>query len=330
MAEKTQYTDENAESDFETGFKKPDETGGPAVVKSEDEDGDEKKPKESTNGSEDTDGADGGDNADGGDGSDEAGGDESGNADGADGEDGTKGADEVVTVTKAQLDRLLAAADKAEGYQTHIDKLFGTTGDLKQLVKNMQEATPKGAKVKLNTEALKAMEEEYPEIGAHIRKITEGLEGTSEEKPAAGDGKDDKGGIKPEAVQAIVDDAVTRREMKVLEQEHPKWRDDVGAADAQGKFDPKHPFRVWLSKQPADYRKTVDETDSPLVVARAIDKFKAFNEAQRKAAPPKTPSKQQAARKDRLEDAVTPRGDGGQPKPKKTLDEEFDAGFKSG
>lgn len=329
MTEKTTYTDETAESDFEAGFKSPDKGHGAAVTKPEDEDGGEKKPKENADGSEDTDGAGGGDNADGGDGSGEADGDEGGNADGADGEDGTKGADEVVTVTKAQLDRLLAAADKAEGYQTHIDKLFGTTGDLKQLVKGMQEATPKGVKLKLPADQLKAMEEEYPEIGAHLRKIMEGLEGTNEEKPAAGDGKEDKGAIKPEAIQAIVDDSVTRREMKVLEEEHPSWRTDVGAADANGKFDPKHPFRVWLSKQPAGYQKKVDETDSPLVVARAIDKYKAFSEAQRKAAP-KTPSKQAAARKDRLEDAVTPRGDGGQPKPKKTLDEEFDAGFKSG
>jgi hypothetical protein len=53
--------------------------------------------------------------------------------------------EETVTVTKAQLDRLLAAADKVDGVDSQIRKLFGTTGDLKALVKNLQDATPKGA-----------------------------------------------------------------------------------------------------------------------------------------------------------------------------------------
>lgn len=326
--EKTQYDDDNAESDFNAGFDHPEKTG-PALVKTEGEDDAENKPKEGTDGSQNAGGADGGDNAAGGVGADKVDGDESGNADGA-ADKGADDVDETVTVTKNQLERLLAAADKVDGVDGQISKLFGTTGDLKQIVKNLQEATPKGMKVRMPTEALEAMADEYPYIADHMRKILEGIEGTSDDKPASGDGKDSKA-VKPEAIQAIVEDSITRREMKVLEREHPSWRADVGAVDSEGKFDAKHPFRVWLSKESKEYREMVDGTNSPLDVTRALDRFKAFSAAEkRKPAPPPKDNEQAAARKDRLEGAVTQRGDGNPPPNKKTASEEFDAGFKSG
>lgn len=315
MAEKDEkYTDENAESDFNAGFT---DTGKPtpAVVKAEGEDN-----KDLVEGDEKIEGA-----AEKIEGAEEK-------VEGVD--EKIEGAvDEAVTVTKSQLERLLASADKADAYDAQISKLFGTTGDLKNLVKQMQEATPKGAKVVIPAEAFKEMEEEYPAIAAHMRKVLEAaaanVKGTSDDKPAGTEGDDAKGALKPEAIQAIVEDSVTRREMTALVEEHPNWRKDVGLTDAKGTVDAKHPFRVWLDKQPVEYKAKVNETNSPLVVSRALDKFRSFAAAEKlKNTPP--PNKKAAAQKSRIEDAVTQRGDGAQPKPRKTDDEQFAEGFAKG
>jgi hypothetical protein len=161
------YTDDNADDDFNSGFEKPDVTG-PALVKvegAEEEiktgEGEAKTEVEDKPAGEDK----------------------------PEGEDKTEAEDkpdEVVTLTKSQLDRLLAAADKVDGVDTRVEKLFGTTGDLKNIVKNLQEATPKGTKVKLSPAALKAMEEEYPDLAPRIKNLFEDVEGTGDEKPAGG------------------------------------------------------------------------------------------------------------------------------------------------
>jgi hypothetical protein len=313
--DKDQYTDEDANADFGAGFTDPTKAG-PAFVEGDGEKSDDKgegdeKTELSSEKAEGTGDTDAESNKD---------------------KEGSPPPDETVTLTKSQLDRLLAAADKAEGADAKFEKLFGTTGDLKSLVKNLQDATPKGLKVEIPADAFKELEEEYPDLAPKLRGALEkslaGVKGTGDEKPAGDDDK--KGGaLKPEAVQAIVADAVIRREMVVLTDEHPEWRKEVNAIDPDKgeKPDPKHPFRVWLSAQPESYRKKVNDTDSPLVVSKALDKFKADQKA--KADKPKPPPKDKKAeaREGRFEDAVQPKGDGNPPPKRKTDEDHFNDGF---
>lgn len=312
MAEKDeQYTDENAESDFAAGFTNPN-TQQPAVVKGGDD-------KQDAPADDQTDGS----KSDAEDPKDPP-------ADGETPPADDPPADENVIVTKAQLERLLAAADKAEGYEKQISKLFGTLGDTQAHVKALQASTPKGVKVEIPADAFKEMEEEYPEIAAHMKasleKALSGAKGTGAE-----DDKQDTPaeGIKPEAVERIVEDSVSRREMALLTEDHPDWRTVVGAVEKGQQPDPNNGFRKWLKTQPADYQQKINETQSPLTVSRAIDKYKAFEAAQ-KTKQPSPPNKKNAAREDRFSSAVQPRGDGNPPPPKKTADDEFQAGFKSG
>ncbi len=307
------YTDDNAESDFAAGFTAP-VIKEPAVVKDEDAAKGEGDPAEGddtdTNPDNGTAPPEGDDNA------------------GDKGGEGDSPAEELVTVTKAQLERLLASADKIDGVDQQISKLFGTTGDLRQLVKTIQESTPKGVKLEIPADAFKEMEEEYPEIAAHMRasleKALAGSKGTGEgdaEKDTSGDG------AKPEAIKRLVEESVTTRELEILEEEHPDWRTVVGAV-SDGKFDPNHPFRKWLAAQPQRYQERINSTKSPLVVSKAIDRYRAFEATQKKA--PTPPNKKALARKDRFEEALTPRGDGSPPPPRKTADDEFDEGFRTG
>jgi hypothetical protein len=91
-----------------------------------------------------------------------------------------------------------------------------------------------------------------------------------------------------------VADTVIRREMKVLKTITPNGvRKSTRSTEGKGeKPDPKHPFRVWLGKQPDEYQKKINGTDSPLVVSKALDKFKADQKA--KAEKPKPPPKQKS------------------------------------
>jgi hypothetical protein len=316
------YTDENAASDFNAGFTDPNKAA-PLATKTEDENKDKKdENSDVTDPPENKDGADTQDPpADGGEG-----------GEGGDGQDPpADGADEVVTLKKADFDRMMAAVDKVDGFDQKFNKVFGTTGSIQKTIKELQAATPKGFKVELPTEAIAAMKAEYPEMTEHLEKILSGIKGTGE--VAAAETNDDKTGkeLKPEAVANIVADTVTRREMEVLEDEHPKWRDIVGVVDSEGKFDEKNPFRVWLGKQSADYRDKINKTNSPLVVSKAIDKFQAAlaaEKAQRKDPPPN--NKQAASRKERIAEGAQPKGGANPPPTKKSADDEFNEGFRTG
>lgn len=318
--EKDQYTDDKAESDFAEGFAQPNKTTEPAVIKAEDEDNSEGGDGENVS-PEGNNGEGEGKTTDGGDG-------ETGAGDPPDG-----AAEEVVQLKKNDYDRLMSIAEKVDGFDGKFSKIFGTQGDLQQLVKQMQANTSKGAKVEIPADAFKEMEEEFPELAAHFRKALEkavvGVKGTSTDAPADDTGDKTPNGQQPPDVDSLVENAMLRREMNVLEAEYPDWRNIVGAVGEDGKFDADNPFRVWLGKQPAAYQKRINDTDSPLEVTRAIERFKA-DAAKTPSQPKQTPNKQGASRKERIEGAVQPKGDNNPPPPKKTADDEFAEGFRTG
>lgn len=212
-------------------------------------------------------------------------------------------AEEHVQLTKAQYDRLMAAAEKSDGFEAKFDKLFGSVGGVQQIVKDLQAATPKGLTVEIPEDAVAEMAVDYPELAGHFRKALEkalkGVKGTSSDAPAAAVKAD------PEEISRIVKADFQRNQALALEDEHPGWRQIVGVVDQDGKYDAKQPFRVWLASQPAAYQARINGTDSASVIAKAIDRFKA-DTAKKPAATPHA-----NVRKDRIKDAVQPRGAGG-------------------
>lgn len=143
-------------------------------------------------------------------------------------------------------------------------------------------------------------------------------EGKTEEKPVK------------EAADPITD-SVQKIAAEELEDAYPDWRTIVGRPTDAG-----NAFRTWLGKQPEDYRKKINETNSSRVVERAIDRFKEQTDK-----PPVTTQtadkakqvedeKAAAVRRDRIASAVPPRTTGATPPRNKTDEEEFRAGFASG
>lgn len=228
-------------------------------------------------------------------------------------------APEYVQITKEQFASFEAAAAKTADVEKQLTKAFGTLGNVQQIIKDLQTATPKGMDVDLPADVLSEMEGEFPEIATLMRpaleKALKGIKGTGGAKAE---------GLDQDAVNKLVSEASRGHALEALEDAHPDWQGIV-APIKDGKLDPESPFRKWLATQPDEYQEKINSTNNPLLVLRAIDKFQAAP----KAEPPK-PAPQTQARRDRVAAAVQPKGDGGQPPPAKSDTDEFEAGFNTG
>lgn len=239
---------------------------------------------------------------------------------------------EFVQIKKADFDRMMAAADKVDGHETQLSKAFGSLGNVNKLLKELQSATPKGEALDLSDEAFAVMAEDFPELTDRfktvLRTALKGRVGTGEAPAATPDKgeKVDAKAIDPDEVSKLVEARVAKREMEALDEEHEGWREIVGVVDAEGKFDPNNEFRVWLGKQSDVYQARVNDAQSASVISKAIDKFKADKAAAVKTPTP-PPDKKVNSRRERINDAIQPKGDGSPPPPAKTEMDAFNEGY---
>ena len=238
---------------------------------------------------------------------------------------------QYVRITKEQLDDLLAASAKVREFGTRFDKMAGTTGSLKQAIEKLQADTPKGQG--FDPAALAALKQDYPEIAGHLEKILGGLKGTgSAEAPKPEAKTKPAEATDADKIKRERDEERFQEELEELNADYPDWQDVVGKSDTP---DQKNPFRQWLNDQPADYQKKINDTLSPRVIARAIDRFRAAT------ATPRPPQEQKAnpapkthaapARRDVVANAVPPRTAGGAPPVNVKTDlDHFHDGFVGG
>lgn len=230
-----------------------------------------------------------------------------------------------VQITQEQIDSWKSAAEKTAKLEAQLSKVFGTMGDMQQVVRALQSATPAGITVEIPADAFADMEKDFPELAAQSRsaleKALKGIRGTA----SVGTAPD------PAILQKAIDDGInastTRREMSALNKTHPKWREIVGTVDANGQFDPNNDFRKWLAKEPVEYQTEVNSTNSPADVLEAVGKYLASKTAIR---PVLKQAPKIAARAAVIREAIQPKGDGGQPNPANSADDDFNSGFKTG
>lgn len=230
---------------------------------------------------------------------------------------------EYVQLTKQQLERLEAAANRTDDFEKQFSKVFGTVGDMQKIVRTLQSQTPRGTSVTIPDGAFADLEKDFPDLAPHVRKVFEatlkGLEGTGSASAH----------VDMEALETKVTERALKLASEDLADEFPDWQKIVGAVDVRRgeKPDPNNPFRKWLATKDKAYQDKVNGANSAGVITRAIRAFQSDTKA-----PPKKeelPNKRTQARSDRIQDAVRPKGDGGQP-PAKNAEDEFEAGFKSG
>lgn len=239
---------------------------------------------------------------------------------------------EYVQVSKKDFERILAAADKTEAHAGQFDKVFGTVGNMQQLINRLQAATPAGEAVEATEEDVAELAADFPELAGQIRGV---LNKVLKRTNAKGTAEAATPAIDAETVDFIkkrrlLQEMEHEHQLLELDELHPGWRDVVGKPG-----DAETPFRKWLATQPEKYQNMVNASESATITKGAIDKFEAAQAAAAKPAaqpsPKPTTPDPIAIRKDRIEAAVTPKGTGVAP-PKKPLTEEdhFQAGFASG
>lgn len=233
-------------------------------------------------------------------------------------------APKYVQVTQAQWDALQAAAARTEGIDKRIrDTILGTVGDLEQkIIKKLQATTPAGSLVELPADIVSELEKDFPELAPLIKKTLEkaakGLRGTGDQAETPD----------PKRWQTMVQEASLLYQKEALEDVYPQWREIVGPV-TDGKHDPNNEYRKWLATQPAEYQHKVNNTNSAQVISRSIDQYMKAKETPKVPANTTTPAKT-VARHNVIKGAVQPKGDGGQPAPTKTAEDEFEDGFVHG
>lgn len=230
---------------------------------------------------------------------------------------------EYVQLTKQQFERLETAAKRTDDIESKFSKAFGTIGDVQKIVRTLQGQTPRGSSVKIPDGALDAMKKDFPELAAHFQAALEatlkGMEGTGSSTAQ----------VDTEAFESKLEERVLKLASEDLEDEFPDWQKIVGAVDTRKgeKPDPNNAFRKWLATKDKAYQDRINGANSAGVITRAIRAFQSETKTA-PAAPAKTNS-QAEVRTSRIQEAVRPKGDGGQP-PVKQADDEFEAGFRSG
>lgn len=238
---------------------------------------------------------------------------------------------EYVQITKAQFEELQGTIKRVATTEQTLNKLNGSLGNIFQIVQKLQSETPKGEAIEVTDETVAELTEDYPQLAtamkAILAKALKGRVGTGTAEPAkvAPVAPVVVPTVDTETVRKLVKDDGGAREIKALTEDHPQWREIVGIVDSEGKYDPKNEYRIWLAKQPAAYQAQINGASTALVISKSIDKFQA-DKAKKVPAPIPPKNKQ----RDRIADAVTPKGDGSPPPPTNTADEDFNAGFRTG
>ena len=229
-------------------------------------------------------------------------------------------APEYVQISKTEWADVVAAAKKTAGYDQQLSKAFGTIGNLQKVINGLRDQTPKGRPIEISRDAFKDLERDFPELANSTRSALErALAGVTGNAPD------------PAAIRRMLSEHQTEREVEILEDAHPDWRDIVGAVDVTQQMpDANNPFRKWLSGKDQAYQRRINGTDSAAVVMRAIDLFQ--RETKTRPTPAATanggqPNPVQNARASRIREAVQPRGDGAPPAAGNSEEDAFAAGF---
>lgn len=226
-----------------------------------------------------------------------------------------------VQLTQEQFDSLQANATKTAAIEAQLSKVFGTMGDMQQVVRKLQTATPAGMSIEIPKDAFTDMEKDFPELATLTRtgleKALKGIRGTGANAAETPD---------PESIQRLISAAIAKREVTMLTDTHPNWREIVGAVETPGTHNTENGFRKWLATKDAAYQHKINATESARVIAEAIDKFETETAARPRPAP--NPAPKIAARADRIREAIQPKGDGKQPAPSKTADDDFNEGYR--
>lgn len=235
---------------------------------------------------------------------------------------------DVVKLTKAQLTDLLevvgmkADLQKSIAMRGKLEEGFGTLGELKQTLKQMQSG---GAGLTVSKEDFaELIKAEFPEFAGFLTQGLNRIFGRM--KP--GGTVDLRQGIE-ELKPALLEEAEQRARnaqcMEYLDDEHPGWVDLVGQVTLDAKGQPVIPdteFRRWAAKTyPKEQHDRIFASKNGPMLAKVLERFKNESKATKPAVGPTAKAME---RKERVAAAVQPTGLPPSGTPTKTEQDEFE------
>lgn len=239
-----------------------------------------------------------------------------------------------VTLTKAELDALRAAAGKVGELETQLrrtnDSFAGRFGNIQQTIEQIKAQAAQG--IRPSIKQLKRIGEEFPEMAQLLAEdLNEAFgtptpgeqgapasDGTASGAQAPGANPTDPNPAPTPAPTAdpFANPAVQQRlretEMAVVDAAHPDWREQKATPE----------FKQWFATLPDTAKNLLSSTWDSKVMVPAFKDFKAWKAKQAEAA---TAAQQRGKRLERGIPATTGRPTGGHAV---SEDDAFEAGFK--
>jgi hypothetical protein len=205
-------------------------------------------------------------------------------------------------ITEDQLADLL----KMQGKMGKLDEGFGTLGNLKQRLEQIQAQTTDGKAIEVTDEDMADLKAEFPEFADLTKKVLAKVMGKFK----------GTGQAAPVDTEALIAQAETRAETRILkniqreagedlEVDHPNWRKLVWGDQDDGKTefkDVKTPFTAWLATQPEPVQHRLRNSNNADFLSKQLTRFKTETAA--KPAPAPKPNERTA----RLTASVAPKG----------------------
>ena len=207
-------------------------------------------------------------------------------------------------LTPAQAKELY---ERSQKFEQQVSKAFGTIGALKQQIDQLK-AQPSQVGFKLTADKLKRLHAEFPEMAA---MLSEDLNEAMAASPAAPSAEPT---IPREDQERLINERLEQlsreKEQKILTIAHRDWPVVVQSPE----------FNAWKEKLPAEEREQLDNSWDAVFVADKISEFKDWKNKTVQTT---------AAKRTRLEAAITPRGNPQRP-PAPSDDDAFVQGFNQG
>jgi len=193
----------------------------------------------------------------------------------------------------AKIDEMDAMKAEMQQLVQHRDRQYGTIGEMKQRLQQMQEAKSAPAS-RLNLTSLKRLSGEYPELAELLTQdLNEAIEVGGAPATAAG--------FDPQQIEEILarrtaeverraqDGTMRQVQQLLLARDHPDWKDVAASAD----------FTLWKANLDPRERTMLDNSWDSGVISSALTAYKSWQGKQQDRT---------AAKRNRLERAVQPNG----------------------
>jgi hypothetical protein len=198
-------------------------------------------------------------------------------------------------MTEKEITELLGEIPK---YRKQIDNLAGNNGKLNAAIQKLQQEAPRGELITVTDEDMADLQD-FPELANMTKSALNKVLGKLNTR---GTGPvqtpDDYIALATKAAQQVATSERVKTHIELLDGLTPGWQNIIGLPDANGAI-PDTEYRRWLSTQPADYKKRIDDSTNAFEIGSSV---KNFNEAKEASA------KKQQQNKQRLANAVQPNG----------------------